>query len=952
MATNMQEVVGTAVAEASDGLQPWAGVHAGGGRKVDPFMGRSRPEDIVPCRGTYGTKGLQALVLLLQALGSKERVEGVAAVVTQLVHGPITFDKSYDVEALRREINRWLSLGPDQATTLIDEILRQHRVWVMGGEEGPFARLGEVLHHLKFFRYEKRGDETHHIVDGELIAELRRICAALTSEHSALTGLCHIEMAFLLFFNMAVGDEELRELLIFVFAHCLFGAVGMAVALKLLKGFRKQLSAVAFDEDLLKARRALVLALDGGVEATIAAAVASFKTAWAFVEEDAVKAYPHDACVALHHQMQKVDLVDHMGELSEVLDVMKTATEPVMLYVAVKSAVSYHGQKPPTVGILRCRFNPGAITTELEGLHKLNNSQALLSNAIALLVAWGNSGTSGEVDEDLMDHLRGCGEGCQLATYARAFYELRNTALGASIQGDVAVFVPSEQRWVVARRRGEAALVHAPRQKVQLGPSGRRIDLHAVEAARLRKGDWCCEEYFAQVYGFEDMARDAGYGSVQEFLQDARNSYDVTTMRAVRQFRREAQLFDERFVPMKDTLRAEHLATMARRAARTLAGQENGGRLAKMTIILAGTESYNANGELRDSYLGAAGTFGARVSFVRGRRWSTTNELVDLLCDEGAHVIDYGLTTGTAVLAAFLGSSESVDELEDRQYLCVIPNTYPAPKKSERVTDVLRRFVSDDRCYREDVIDRFFASGAASFFQWAARAEHSVFKKERREIVDGGHGGTYQIDVRVARAAGPDGAPYQVGVDPALVRRSARLVPEPAPAAEPAAEPSPSDEDLDEEMEESNPLRGAEPPKWAEGKRSARALAAIFRAKPELIRGYPGTPLEIATRLCEPDRSTAEDDVRLFKYAFRWGDEQWTKWHDANDSSSEEEDEDVEEDDDDPFAEHNVPRAIEKNRPRLRELYEQKFGVKPTVCTASKLFGDYYGWIRYKIVNG
>ena len=513
MATSMQEVVGTAAAEASDGLQRWAGVHGGGGRKVDPFMGRSRPEDIVPCRGTYGTEGLQALVLLLQALGSKERVGGVATVVTQLVHGPITFDKSYDVEALRREINRWLSLGNDQATTLIDEILRQHRVWVMGGDEGPFAKLGEVLHHLKFFRYEKRGDETHHIVDGELIAQLRRICAALTSEHSALTGLCHIEMTFLLFFNMAVGDEELRELLIFVFAHCLFGAVGMAVALKLLKGFRKQLSAVAFDEDLLKARRALVLALDGGVEATIAAAVASFNSAWAVVEEEAVKAYPHDACVALHHQMQKVDLVEHMGQLREVLDVVKKATEPVMIFVAVKSAVSYYGQKPLTVGILRCRFDPGAITTQLEGadsvsmfegpsscsmvvrrprrrrahhygavsspkqmrdrsmptgLQSSNNTRALLSNAIAVLVAWGNLGTSGEVDEDLMDHLRGCGRGCQLDIYAHIFYILRHSALGASIQGDVAVFVPSEGRFVVARRRGEAALVHALRQKVQL----------------------------------------------------------------------------------------------------------------------------------------------------------------------------------------------------------------------------------------------------------------------------------------------------------------------------------------------------------------------------------------------------------------------------------------------------------------------------------------------------
>uniref|UniRef100_A0A7S3ZUQ2 Uncharacterized protein n=1 Tax=Pelagomonas calceolata TaxID=35677 RepID=A0A7S3ZUQ2_9STRA len=753
MATSMQDVSATAVAEASDGLQPWAGVRGGGGRKVDPFMDRSRPEDIVPCRGTYGTEGLPAMVLLAQYFGNAKRLASVATVVTQLVHGPNAFGVSYDVEALRREINRWLSLGPDQSTTLIDEILRQHREWVMGGEEGPFAKLGEVLYHLKFFRYEKRGEETHHIVDGELIAELRRICAALTSEQSHLTGVCHIEMAFLTFFNMAVGDEKLRELLIFVFAHCLFGAVGMAVALKLLKCFRKQLSAVAFDEDLLKARRALVLALDGGVEATIAAAVASFKTAWASVEKEAVKAYPHDACVALHHQMQKVDLVEHNRQLGEVLDVLKTATEPVMIFVAPKDIVSYFGQKPETLRILRCRFDPGAITTALEGLHKLNNSQALLSNAVALLVAMGNYGTSGEVDADLMDHLRGCGKGCQLDIYALIFYGILNSALMSSIQGDIAVFVPSEGRFVVARRPGEARLA----------------------------------------YSFEAMALDAGYERVHDFLQDARNSYDVTTMRAVRQFRREAQLFDERFVPMKDALRAEHLATMARRAARTLAGQENGGRLSRTTVVVAGTQFYDAAGHLRGSAPGAAGVFGARVSFVRGRRWSTKNAFVDLLCDEGADVIDHGLTTGSAELAAFLASSEGIDELEDRQYLCVIPNTYPAPEGWEGLFDLLRRFVSDDRCYREDAISRFLASDEASFFEWEGRKGCSVMKK-RLEEVDCGDKISRLLVWRPC-ATDPDGNPYQIGVDPSLVRRSRRLAPEPAPAAE----PTPSDEDMEED---------------------------------------------------------------------------------------------------------------------------------------------------------
>ena len=466
MATSMQDVSATAVAEASDGLQAWAGTRAGHGRVIARWNQRSRPEDIVPCRGMYGTEGLRALVLLTQSSGSEERVAGVATVVSQLVYGPVTWWKSYDLEALRREINRWLSLGNDQSTTLIDEILRQYREWVMGGEEGPFAKLGEVLHHLKFFKFED--EEAYNVVDGELIADLRRICAALTSEQSHLTRMCHIEMTFLAFFNIAVGDEELRKLLIFVFAHCIFGAVGMAVALKLLKGFRKQISAVAFNKDLMDARQALVLALDGGCEATIADAVASFGAAWAVVEVEVAKAYPHERATALLEKMRGVDLDDHMNQLGEVLDVLATATEPVMLFVALKDMVSYCGEAPLTLGILRCCLEPGSTTTGLEGLYKYNNTQALSGSAVALLVAMGNWGTSGKVGAKLMPHLRGCGPGCQMTSYADTTFKLRASALLSSFQGDVAVFVPSEQRWVVARRRGEVALVHAPRQKVQL----------------------------------------------------------------------------------------------------------------------------------------------------------------------------------------------------------------------------------------------------------------------------------------------------------------------------------------------------------------------------------------------------------------------------------------------------------------------------------------------------
>ncbi len=446
---------------------------------------------------------------------------------------------------------------------------------------------------------------------------------------------------------------------------------------------------------------------------------------------------------------------------------------------------------------------------------------------------------------------------------------------------------------------------------------------------------------------------DAGYERVHDFLQDARNSRDVVTMRAVRQFRREARLYDARYEPPKDALRAKHLALMERRAARTLAGREKGGRFATMTIIVAGTESYTADGRLLDAEPGAAGTFGARVSFLRGRRWSTKNELVDLLCDEGAHVIDFGLTTGKAELAAFLASSERIDELENRNYACLLPNDYPARNfLSQDRRCPITRCVWDNVCYRESVVVGFLASGALSFLEWVGRGDHSAYRKVREEIDCPVAGCTSLRSVVRPRSDGPDGNKYQVGVDPSLVRRSTRQVPETTPAAEPTP--------LDEDMEEVNSLRGAEPPKWVEGSRSKSALERIFEANPKLISDPPPDSRErraIATRLCKPNPSTAPDDVDLFDRAFQWGDDQWIAWHDANDVDSEE-DEEVEEEeepaDDDPFAEHNVPPATQANRPRLKALYELKFEVPPppTGNSESRMFpGTFLDWMRHKIVN-
>ena len=94
---------------------------------------------------------------------------------------------------------------------------------------------------------------------------------------------------------------------------------------------------------------------------------------------------------------------------------------------------------------------------------------------------------------------------------------------------------------------------------------------------------------------------------------------------------------------------------------------------------------------------------------------------------------------------------------------------------------------------------------------------------------------------------------------------------------------------------------------------------------PKLISDPPPDSLErraIAKRLCEPDASTAEDDVRLFKYAFRWGDEQWAQWHLDNDSSD---DDDEEMGESDPFSDENVPPATKRNARAIRDLFKRRF---------------------------
>ena len=282
-------------------IRRWAGAHSGGahGRVIEKHEKRSRLDGNVFCRGDYYARGLLAMVLFAGSFGSEERLKGVSVAVTQLLNSKELWDYCMSKEELVREINRLLSLGPEQQTTLVDEIIRRHRlVKITGRGQDALSQLGQVLYLLGFFTYEntddahRESDDYYTVVDGHVIKQIKDICVALTSEYSELTAAVHIEMALFTCFQMAVGDEALAKLLAYVFAHCLFGAAGMVVARECCMQFRATLAAVAFNEGFLKARQDLVVALDGGEATAIADAVAVFKGVWASLESQAREGLP------------------------------------------------------------------------------------------------------------------------------------------------------------------------------------------------------------------------------------------------------------------------------------------------------------------------------------------------------------------------------------------------------------------------------------------------------------------------------------------------------------------------------------------------------------------------------------------------------------------------------------------------------------------------------------
>ena len=145
-----------------------------------------------------------------------------------------------------------------------------------------------------------------------------------------------------------------------------------------------------------------------------------------------------------------------------------------------------------------------------------------------------------------------------------------------------------------------------------------------------------------------ERAIDAGYPGVEEYLQDRRNSTDVTTLRCVIEYRAGADAWDTDYVEPKHALLGEHRAYVAELDALTAAGEENGGRLASVIVVVLGTKSYNMSGALR----GSGGEYGARVDEWTGAAlWETTggtstSGFAKALAKEGATIVDASTMIG------------------------------------------------------------------------------------------------------------------------------------------------------------------------------------------------------------------------------------------------------------------------------------------------------------------
>ena len=335
------------------------------------------------------------------------------------------------------------------------------------------------------------------------------------------------------------------------------------------------------------------------------------------------EAYDYEKAERIFHQMQHRDLYQDRDQQTDWIEALKTAKGEATAFAYVKGCVSVGGAKPHPVGVARVTLTAASLTTDLEGLKRGNNTAQLKSNPVAFLLAAGNAGVTNCLDAPLQPHLKGYGPGSQMVSYTHTFFGIHSSALASSIQCDFSLYLHDEDRWLHSSRRGDAA-----------------ID-----------------------YSLLERAIDAGYPGVEDYLRDRRNSTDVEEMRCVIEYRDGADAYDVAYEEPVAALLGEHLELMAKRDALTAAGQEKGGRLANLIVLLLGTRSYDELGRLR----GSGGEFGARVDGWTGPAlWETTGAtstsgIALALASEGAVVVDASLVTGSAEVEAPRGVEISGD---------------------------------------------------------------------------------------------------------------------------------------------------------------------------------------------------------------------------------------------------------------------------------------------------
>ena len=96
----------------------------------------------------------------------------------------------------------------------------------------------------------------------------------------------------MLSFFMAAGDKDTRRLLIYIMAHCFFGACAMQVANILCGNMLDRYLEIAFDSVFITLRTELKNAIVKGIKSDIERAAGALRARWELLKARASEGYP------------------------------------------------------------------------------------------------------------------------------------------------------------------------------------------------------------------------------------------------------------------------------------------------------------------------------------------------------------------------------------------------------------------------------------------------------------------------------------------------------------------------------------------------------------------------------------------------------------------------------------------------------------------------------------